>query len=197
MTIRSHESTAYGPVRHHYRLGVQLWTAQLLLALYACMVGNLFFDIPFGTIVDVVLPLQVFAPLIVVARFLVQCAVIEGFAESSGLVESLLAYLLSPFAAMLGYMAYAYFYERGPMDQSLFFAAFSHHVAGWLTHLAALAARLSIPQASNWVKAEIMRLYQPALAVIGLLLALKSFVQRRSASTMHGDVHTLEPQKGS
>ena len=103
--------------RARYR-ALQLWCAQTAGSFYVVAVASKLFGNPLAQVIDVVLPLQIFLPFPLVAAFAVRTAVSQPFSEQSLPIISMLSFLLSPFAAMVGYEVFAYLYELGPAGDS-------------------------------------------------------------------------------
>ena len=153
-------------------LALQLWCAQAAGAFYAVAVASKLFGNPLALVIDVVLPLQIFLPLPLVAVFAVRSAVSQKFSEQSMPIITMLSFLLSPCAAIVGYEVFAHLYELGPAGDSVLYATIADAIDSPLLTAAKVAHDHNV-QLANALSLEGHSLVpQILLAAISLALAL-------------------------
>ena len=104
---------------------LQLWCVQVAGAFYAVAVASRLFGNPLAIVIDVVLPLQMFLPLPIVATFAVRSAISQTFSEQSRPIITILSCVFSSCAAMVGYAGFAYLFDLGSASDSTVFATIS------------------------------------------------------------------------
>lgn len=165
-------------------LAARIWIAQFIAAVYACVVANWVFGIALGSVVDVQLALQIALPFALIALYVAISLVSRSFSNILGFAASILAYALTPFAAMVGYMLYGLARHVSPA-QSFVYAGVMRHVHDTLIAAAHLGARLAIPHVGYIATPQFFNLANYALAGAGLLLAATMWAANRRAAAAH------------
>ena len=153
---------------------LQLWCVQVAGAFYAVAVAGKLFGNPLATVIDVVLPLQMFLPLPLVATLAVRSAVSQTFSEQSRPIVTMLSCLLSPCAAMVGYEGFAYLYELGPAGDSALYTTIADAISGPALTAAKFARDHRIPYSDAFSLERHSLVPETILAAISFVFALLS-----------------------
>ncbi|HEY0301243.1 MAG TPA: hypothetical protein VGC36_07925 [Rhizomicrobium sp.] len=158
----------------------RIWIAQFLAALYACIVAHKVFGIALEAVINVQLALQIALPFALILLYVAISLVSRNVSNIAGFAAAILAYLLTPFAAMVGYMLYGSVVHVSPA-RSFVYAGVMRHVHDTLIAAAELGARLSIPHVGYLATPHFFGRANIVLAAIGLLLAAMMWAANRRA----------------
>ena len=168
-------------LKNFARLAATIWIAQFLAAIYACIVANRVFGIALEAVVNVQLALQIALPVAMIVLYVAISLVSRSFANIAGFAASILAYLLTPFAAMTGYMLYGRLAHAAP-ERSFVYAGVMRHLHNTLIAAAHLGSRLAIPHVGYIATPQFFAKANLVLAALGLVLAGAMWAaNRRSA----------------
>ena len=161
-------------------LAARIWIAQFLAAVYACVVANRVFGIALEQVVNVQLALQIALPFAMILFYVALSLISRSFANVAGFAAAILAYLLTPFAAMVGYMLYGRFAHLPP-ERSFVYAGVMRHVHDTLIAAAQLGARFAIPHVGYIATPQFFGRANVVLAALGLVLAGLMWAANRRA----------------
>ena len=172
--------------RARYR-ALQLWCVQVAGAFYTVAVAGKLFGNPLAMVIDVVLPLQIFLPLPLVATFAVRSAVSQAFSEQSRPIVTMLSCLLSPCAAMVGYEGFAYLYELGPAGESAIYTTIADAISRPALTATKFAHDHHIPYSGAFSLERYSLVLQTILAAMSFGFALLSTraVKSRATASPH------------
>ena len=171
-------------LRNFAGFAAQIWIAQFLAAIYACVVANRVFGIALEQVVNVQLALQIALPFAMILFYVALSLISRSFANIAGFAAAILAYLLTPFAAMVGYMLYGRFAHLPP-ERSFVYAGVMRHVHDTLIAAAQLGSRFAIPHVGYIATPQFFAKANFVLAALGLVLAgLMWAANRRSAQVV-------------
>ena len=151
-------------------LAAQIWIAQFLAAIYACVVANLVFGIALEQVVNVQLALQIALPFAMILLYVAIGLMSRSFGNLLEFAAAILAYLLTPFAAMVGYALYGSFAHAAP-ERSFVYAGVLRHMHDTLSAAAHLGARFAIPHVGYIATPQFFAKANVVLAALGLVLA--------------------------
>jgi hypothetical protein len=158
---------------------VALWIGQFIGALYSATVANLVFGISLGSVVDVLLCLQLFLPVVFLAFYLAVSAFVQDFSDWLDFIATFVGYLLTPFAASVGYTLYAYFAGAHLMKLSFVYAGLMNDVQTSLHFIAHLGTQLAIPHMAFIGSQQFFNWSQFVFAGMGLMLSLSNLAIQR------------------
>ena len=185
MALPSAPRTRPAFLKNFAGLAAQIWIAQFLAAIYACVVANRVFGIALEQVVNVQLALQIALPFAMILFYVALSLVSRSFANIAGFAAAILAYLLTPFAAMVGYMLYGRFAHLPP-ERSFVYAGVMRHVHDTLIAAAQLGARFAIPHVGYIATPQFFSRANVVLAALGLVLAVLMWAaNRRAISVQH------------
>ena len=162
----------------------QIWIAQFLAAIYACIVANKVFGIALESVIDVQLALQIALPFAMILVYVGVSLVSRSFSNLAGFAVAILTYLLTPFAAMTGYALYGAYAHVSPA-RSFVYAGVVRHVHDTLVAAAQLGARLAIPHVGYIATPQFFGRANFVLAAAGLVLAGLMWAANRRSAAAH------------
>ena len=183
----AHSAPAARPsyLRNFAGLAARIWLAQFAAALYACLIANKIFGIALEEVVNVQLALQIALPFAMILLYVLVSLISRSFSNIAGFAAAIVAYALTPFAAMVGFMLYGSFVHVSPA-RSFVYAAVMRHTHDTLVGAAHLGARLAIPHVGYIATPQFFGQANFVLAAAGLLLAAAMWAaNRRAAAPAH------------